>query len=433
VLITITGGTWVSYAHFAKTDHLLVFLFLVVTWLLITARGSRGRLVTAIALAGAAVACKLPAVALAAPILVALMHDLGGWQAAIRRPLFWASPLIALLGFAVVNPWSMVHIRDLLSGLGMVGNLYGQDAARYTLLDNVVYYFGILVGAFGPVGVVLTLASPGLWWFFGGRDRRIVMASAWSLVPLVLILSHRDVHWLMPAFPLMALASLLMLQQLAGRLAWRWQNAVLATVLLITLVPAGIGRMRQLVHLSLPFTTDAAKAFIESTIPAGTGIVMDTGRYLPVDAPALRQDPRRVLEMAVEDGRVGTDYATGGDAGHYFRLLARANEGMTTYRIFPILHGIPWKTSTVYERNTLKSLDEYRSLGVRYIVTSSAYARRYPPLEPHLDDCHPFVADYVRFYRDLLPTLPVMARFEPVSGKLRGPTITLYRLDGAAP
>jgi hypothetical protein len=76
----------------------------------------------------------------------------------------------------------------------------------------------------------------------------------------------------------------------------------------------------------------------------------------------------------------------------------------------------------------LKTLEEYRALGVKYIVISDAYYSLYFKIADRLDECHAFVRDYLRFYRDILPSLPVAARFEPVPGTTRGPTITVYRL-----
>ena len=431
-LVTMLGGGFVAYAHYAKTDQMLVFMFLLVVMLMIHASASKKRLVIAIALAGASVACKLPAICLALPILVCLLYDLGGIRKALRHPLFWLSPLIMMAGFVIVNPWAVIRFDELMRELTLVDKVFGEAGARNSLIDNVTFYLGILSGDRGYLGPALILASPLILAFKPSRERVILLAAAWALIPLVLLLSHRDAHWTLPATPLLLLSGFILINDMLRQWLSRWHGWIMASLVMLLVVPSGLARIRQLENFQLPFTMDAAKAWIEQTIPAGTAIAMDTGRYLPIDAPALRQDPVRLAEITVEEQSAPKDSVSGGQLDHYYRMLTKANEGLPTYRIYPILHGILWKTSTIRQRNTLKSLDEYRSLGVRYIITSSTYSVRYPPLADRLDECHPFVADYVRFYR-VLPTLPMVARFEPMPGEVRGPVISIYRLDPVNP
>jgi hypothetical protein len=428
-LAMMTSSTWVAYAHFAKTDQMLAFLFVLTILLLIRSTDSRPRLILSIALAGASVACKLPAVSLAAPILVALLFDLGGVRKAVRHPLFWLSPLIMVAGFALINPWAIFHFGDMVDGLLATKTAYGLSAVKQSSFDNVMFYLRVLSLNCGYAGVALILASPILIALRPARQNAILLASGWALIPLALLLSERSGHWLLPVIPLLLLAGFVLLRELLDRWLNQWQTWVTIVVGLTILVPGAVVSIQQLQKFQIPFTMDLAKTWVEEHIPPGTGIAMDTGRYLPTYAPALRQAPERLGEMIREDKLRQLDMASGGNVDHYYQMLMKANQGLPSYRIFPILHGIPWKTATVYERNTLKPLNAYRALGVRYIITSSAYSDKYAPLADRLDECHDFVADYVAFYRDVLPRLPVATRFKPVPGVVQGPIITIYRLE----
>jgi hypothetical protein len=302
---------------------------------------------------------------------------------------------------------------------------FSGESFKGTPLDNVAFYLGVLYRHHGVAGALLAVLSPLLLWFRRDRESWILLAAGWAMVPLVLVPPRNDVHWLMPATPALLLAGFVVFHEFTAR--WKrarpWAWALVGAVTIAGLVVGGVGTVQR---FSLPRTMDLAKDWVEATVPGGSPIAMDSGRYLPTNAPALRQHPDRIDEVMVEEASLRLDAASGGKVDHFYRLLKKANATGLTYRIYTIQHGILWKGAQVFQRNSLKPLEEYRRLGVRHLILSDVYWKRYFQVADRLSECQDHAADYLRFIRDDVPKLPVLARFPPVPGESVGPTITVY-------
>ena len=435
VLVTLVfalGGVVISYAHYAKLDQMLVFLYVLSVYLMVTGRDSHRRWIAAVVLAGVALATKLSAISLTVPILVMAVYDCGGWRHAWKSRRFWLTPVWWVLGFALANPWAIIRlVQGLVTGAGaslLLGSMdqhFGGESFKGTRLDNVGFYLRVLYLHHGVAGALLAACSPLLLWLRRDRAAVILLAAGWAMVPLVILPPRNDVHWLMPATPALLLGGFVVFYEVMAR--WQkvrpWAWIVVGAATIVPQVVAGVGTVQR---FSLPRTMDVAKDWIETHVPAETPIAMDSGRYLPTNAPALRQHPDRIDEVMVEEAGLRLDVASGGKVDHFYRLLKKANVTGVTYRIYAIQHGILWKGAQLFQRNSLKSLEEYRRLGVRHLVLSDVYWKRYFLVADRLSECQDHAATYLRFIRDEVPELPILARFPPVPGESVGPTITVY-------
>jgi len=421
------------YFHTSKIDGMLTFLVILDVWLLLGANGSVKRLICAMLLAGVAVACKLPAVALGAPVAVALFYDLGGskggFSKAFRHPLFWASPFIAAAGFFIINPWALIKLGDAFKLLELYRIYSSNDFTHlgfYSVLSQNIHW---IYTDTGPVGLLMLFLSAFLPVLKRTRESLILTISAWSYF-LLLLTSHDCMdYWLLPILPLFLLSGTIALKIILERLfSIAVSRAVFIVVISLLFSWTAYSGSIVLRNYMMTDTRDLARIWVEKNIDGGTKIAMDTGRYLTTGAPLLLQSPGRLSMMIDEERSTASSRHSMENAEQLYRLQAIANEGRLTYDIYPILHGKIWKSITMALENNLMTLDEYRNLGVKYIITSSHYTDRYFRVADRLDECHEFVRSYLHFYRDIQRTLPVVKKFEPVPGKVSGPVITIYGL-----
>ena len=251
VLAFALAGNFVAYAHFAKLDQMLIFLYVLTTWLLMSGQDSKPRWVAAMLLSGVALATKLSAIALVIPIFVTVVLDCGGLGLAWKDKRFWLAPTLWFAGFALVNPWAIIRFAQFLGGAPFAESPFGfldgglsTDSFKKTPTDNLLYYGYLLFKEHGALVLLMVVLSPALLWLGRTRDRVVLLASGWALVPFVLVSPRNDVHWLLPATPLLVVAGFALLDQASVRLG-RWKNVALLVVGLATLAPQVVGRAAQ--------------------------------------------------------------------------------------------------------------------------------------------------------------------------------------------
>jgi hypothetical protein len=162
--------------------------------------------------------------------------------------------------------------------------------------------------------------------------------------------------------------------------------------------------------LSQEDTRTLAMRWIEANISAGSKILLDAGEFQSHQAPPLRQSPAGLDLRAKQLQHADPLKAR-------FLKLAREHQVGISYNL----------TSTVWGTR-VRALNDYKTEGYDYIVTSDTVQRLYTgSLAAKLFPLS--VSFYASLARD--PDLILVQRFDPV-GERPGPVISVYRISGSA-
>ena len=164
---------------------------------------------------------------------------------------------------------------------------------------------------------------------------------------------------------------------------------------------------------------------------SGSTIVMDSGKYYvgaygpPLDfsRPTLERLAARgqaAVEAANLTARDGTRRSAYAGESTYFREQLRLATGRPGYDVVQVLHD-PGSA-----RADVRSLDEYKALGVRFAVVSSLAWEQYFVRGGSTDAAKR--ARYCSFYEALRTETTLIKEFKP-SEDVAGPTLRIYQIS----
>lgn len=290
---------------------------------------------------------------------------------------------------------------------------------------------GLLPGALILLGVLA-----GLW----SRDTRGTSAILLGSVGVFLVCVamwgpyHVSPRHFIPILPLLACftypgASVLVRML---RVPAHIQRYAVAALVVAALAPALVHTIRANIEINRLDSRALAHRWISDNVSREDLIVLDD--Y----GPELQDSPASVERLLAVLERVGADSGfTAGEAVR-LKLLARhpAPNGFNILRL-----GHPWwshrelsdeeirasrdhlKMGNPLISRVPRTLDEYRQMGVAYIVTNSVAEKRYLT-GTSVNDRFP---SFVRFYRALRALEPAQV-FDPADWNGKGPIIAVYRL-----
>lgn len=368
-LLAVFPGV-VEHSQYNKPD--VVLYFTVVASVLVTLvyfeRGGVRWAAAAGAAIGVVVSSKYNGALVVIPFALAVVLSLG--KKALSRGDLYIGLGAAALTFAALNPYflpdfprfvddvaSEIYGYAVLGRAGMEGDDNWWTHASYTARFGA----GLLPALFGLLGLTLLL-------------RRLDAPTAIFLSFPIAHYAHyssQKVNWpgnVIPVYAFLAVAAAyavreavpLLLRATRTKKAAKLEPFAVAALLLALMATPLSRAMAHNAELNLPDTGNVARAFIETAFPPGTHFAVE--RFAPV--------PDRKRFAVTLEGRI---------AG--------------------------------------KSLEEYRELGVEYLVLSSMVYERFGP-------GHRLTRDYDA----LFAACPLVKEFRPVPGKLSGPTIRLVSL-----
>ncbi len=216
-LLLATAVLHLQNSHFATNDVALAFLILLALTQLVRAGGSGSARDFGLAglVIGLAIATKISALPLFLPLVVAVLADRRGERAERRLTLLGLASATAALGFALGEPYALVHFRafshDVLEQSQMVraaGALayttqyMGTPKVLYDLREHLLWGLGPFLGLAGLWGAVRT---------YRFRSRAVSPAE-WILLsfalPFFVVTASFDVkflRYLLPLYPLVCL------------------------------------------------------------------------------------------------------------------------------------------------------------------------------------------------------------------------------------
>ncbi len=426
----------VTFSHYVKTHVPAGLLVLVAVWFacdIVRGRDGWREYIAAGAAAGAAASTVYHAGLVVFTILVAhmLKPRSAPQRSLLARPLepkLLAAAAATIALFAAGTPYALLDWRVFFADLRSTGAMYASGPVW-------------VEGPFFPLtSLATTMGAPIAVAAWGGLAYALVRRRAVDLVvasqPLALIgflaiFATKELHHTVIAFaPLTVLAASL-LTDVVGFVVRRrdWMPAAQAIATIAIVAGPARDSYVESRRLALPDTRVAAKAWIEEHIAPGAKIVMDSGKYyLSAFGPPLPMSRWTLEQMIVRGGgadgatiaaRDGTRRVSYSGESTYFREQLRVNGNRPGYDIVQILH------DSGSLRADVRSLDEYRALGVQYVVVSS-----FGWTEPASAD--PAAASKAKRYRDFYEALPagatLLKELRP-SHELAGPTLRIYRIS----
>jgi 4-amino-4-deoxy-L-arabinose transferase-like glycosyltransferase len=409
---------------------MLLFLWASVLCYVIYEQGGRLRwLVGAGALAGVAVAFKLPGVVVVPFILVALItiprRDYRPRLLFKEGLAFFAAAAVALTITAPEwIPWFIGRASNAFASIG--GSL--AYAAEDPGLDDQIWdltqgrsgfttgYFSILLREYNLVLTLAALAGFGLGLL--RRQRWTVLLGLFAIGYVLFVSFYPrspSERYIMPIVPVLWLLGASTVAQLSVR-----YKLLLPVGLAVLLAMPSVHLARAAVERSNLDTRLVAKEWIEANLPDGSRILMDGMQHRFIPSPPLLPN-----EVAIERqlGRVARQVEEGRNIG---RGVNEQTLGL--YRkSFEEIAGPRYDLHSTVQGLVLRGPSNYVDECFDYVVTSSSIAGRYRP-GGRGREMNPEAA-YFYEQLDVDPRFTKVFEVGPRDWERSGPTITVYRIS----
>ncbi len=423
--------------HTAKTEPLLALaagLMMLASARLWEEARARDYALTGICY-GAAISLKFPAVMLGLPFFLAHCFSL---QAHNIRPtlrtVLGSRKLAGGLLFTgltciATNPYGFLPPTRLIQDMLTWREWYADP--QQGIERPFLFWFSSAEQALG-IGFLGLLLVAFLLALKRGKKERWLFAAVFAFWLPLSTSAHKEVHWLIPVFPLLYILSSQALVTWLDSAAWRFAPLALVFAFCIVNLEPAWRTVDYLLVLSRKDTRTLALEWIEKNIPPNAKILMDRGRFMTAYNVPLKENRADLEKLYQESLTAGgnPEIMKFNDLSKYFQYRLRTVAG-DTYDITPIYHGTLAPMGRPLARDNLRSLDEYRSAGIQFIIISSNYYDRYFRDVEHAARHDSRVPDYVwkyfHFYESLDGHARLVQRFEPEGRP--GPTIKIYQLQ----
>ncbi|MDE2291361.1 MAG: glycosyltransferase family 39 protein [Elusimicrobia bacterium] len=408
----------VEMAHAAKPDSLMLF-WAAACWacaLDYLAEGRPRSLLASAGLAGLAASTQYTALPVAgAPLLAWLLRKtspdaagrpswgLGAAAAALVPAAFLAGSPYVLLDFPAFRrsmaDHAVLELQRAPAGLKVLANAASIGGPIWLCAPLLVLGYAALLRRETRVGLLLLLPP--------AAHVLVMMPSDMGVV----------FRYLAASLPALALAAGRGVEEAAGLLRLPLgRPAVQAALLAALFLPGGLASARWSVALRRPDTRLEAAAWIDAHIPPGTRIL--TGAE--VDGPPLRMSKEEAERLYARTKAIGHPRA------RYYQLMAESHPGggydvMQWSRPAGEMDTAPWHrrwSEAGWEMVDVSAgLAAARAAGAQVaVLSSSGLGLGTPSIE--------------KFLTETAAQGRLLAEFRPEAGRVNGPTLRIYRIDG---
>jgi hypothetical protein len=389
---------------------------------------------------------KYPAALVAVPYAPAVLISVRSASLARAWRRFALLSLIgaaaALAGFVLACPYAVLDFRALWADLFGIQAGLNQSIAK-SFQETMAFYLSTLMRS-GLARLLGGVSLLGLGYMLYRHRRQDILLLSFPLTYLLFLgtQGRYQPNWLLPALPFFCIAAALLIVELARK--WRGQGRtgdvfITVVALLVSIYPVWYS-LFYLKSISVPDTRTLAKAWIESNIPAGAKMLLDsssTGPPLQQTLPSLERyfanaesykgisnrpeqtqaafSSYRAYQMEAARRLAQREIAYDLD---YMQLAWwRAEEDETDWSEYPVFGAY---------RERLFSLQQLHEAGFEYVVVSSFKYLQY--LTPEGQEKWP---SYYAFYRSLDEQVTLLKFFRSDQIHQPGPDIKIYDLRRA--
>lgn len=389
--------------------------------------GNSRWLIGAGALAGVAIAFKLPGAIVLLPLFLAIGSYQPRWQ--YPRQALRHAGIVVLATFITLTVIAPEWTTSITSLYGNFSRVLQSEAASTPLeeviIDDAIHSVTIFRGK-APLGYLkillndhnVALTVTALLGICVGLLRRYRWDMIWTVLIIVFLgvmsAADRSVpeHYLLPIMPALWLLSSRAIAAVSGRHVWL---NVLVLVCVTALPTVALARHNY--EWTRPDTRVVAKEWIEANVPSGAKILMDGLRYRFVPSPPLTPDKNTVSRLVSAAGTEGKELARArGLSQKSMALYAKAMEQVEgpRYELHSTVWGLAVEDPAYYVQNCFN-----------YIVTSSYIYERYAqgPLRERFPQS-------ARFYEQLEidSRFRIVYHVAPGPWERPGPAITVYKV-----
>ena len=437
----------VVHSHNVLTDVPMTFLVALGAWVLLRAmdRGTPWAWIGAGFAVGLATAMKYPAALLGFTVAWGCLL----WAIEDRR----RGPVIlgrlsligvgALFGFLLACPYALLDFPALRRDL--FGKQLGLNQGIAKSFTETIWFYLRTLFRTGLHPFLAGVALVGLGYQFGRRR-----ATDWALasfpliyIPFLAMQGRYQPNWLLPALPFLAISAAVITVQLIERAVPNRRRQTLAlalAALLLIAYPAWYSYFH-VASSNNPDTRTLAKRWIETHLPAGTKILLDS----QTTGPPLEQTVDsfvRYFEQARETKEIDQQATEARQAfGSYrqYQIEAAKRKAATeiAYNI-EYMQEAWWRASEDDQdltqvpvfgayRERLFTLAQLQQAGIRYVVVNSFQYRDY--ITPEAQETWP---SYYDFYHSLKEQATLVKEFHADPIHRPGPEIKIYALEAGS-
>lgn len=425
-----------EFSHYIKTDAPMTFvttLGLIASWL-VYKQGGLKRYLLAGALAGIVTSIMYQGGFVLSSLLGAhILREIADTRKHTKAILLDRNLILSLiacgLAFVAGTPYAVIDWKTFIDDLSGAGAFFTSDVMwNYGWLFlplSLLNTMGWPLGAVALVGFGYTL--------WRHRPGDIILAAfCLTLVAFLTALSAKQVHTMNPVFPPLLLAAAVFLVATIDWLILKpaWQSIVLMIVTIAIVAHPAYVSIQQSYTLAQPDTRTKGLAWVQANIPAGTKIIIDSGKYYVSRMNIPLQDCPENVQRRVEDAKKlswqeeihweGMRPRPYREADFFqYQLLAQTGP---TYCLMKILHN---PSTPDIEMRPLK---EYLAEGAQYAVVNVDVYKWYVAGR-ETDRIFPEKARaYRAFYAFLEQNATLLVEFVGGTVGHPGPTIRIYRL-----
>jgi len=378
---------------------------------------------------GIGIATKYNAGALILPLGIAhfirTVNGVKKWSSTIFERKLLLSLLMVVTGFIIACPFALLDFSNFYHGV--LSQFFRTHAGSFgTDINNALLYY-FFEGFPTAIGIGLTILGAVSFIYSLKRCEKEDILLVSFIIFYFLFLFNAKVgaeKYLLFVLPFLAILSgrLLVDMFFSMKMSQKVSNPLLllCTALLI------IGPLTRGVYndylLTLKDTRTESKEWIESNIPSGIKIAIDSGNFDVAKYSAPLKASIESLRKKYEQLQHNTPdmwASSSKKIGKYLELKMRTQKekGYDLIRIVPSNHGIINKNVNL--------VDFYKNK-VEYVVVSSFVYEVYK--DPGYKILHPEVSQfYSDFYSSLDRYCYLMKTFYPLTEKGPGPTIKIYK------
>jgi len=420
--------TTVSIAHVAKEDSLLVFLAYATLLASIRAgeTGKAGLYFLSGLLVGFATATKYNGIiAIIFPILF-MPHCFKEKARTFKTSLYVFSGLLA--GICIGIPYLAIHPFGFIHGI-LTSTIFRQlKWETFWLGSETNYGFRFFVSMFvlemGWIFALVTCASvlfalAAIYKGYGlgrgkprNQDFRMLIALLLFLILNLFSIKfsgHRDLHYILPLTPALALLTACFLTSDYFRL----RGAITVFACIILVIFPFYRALKFDAETTGEDTRITAARWITEHIPTSGKIAFDTDFYYQYHPPVNLT--RETIEGLISHAKIK------GGSGRFFSLMAKYPLPGPSYSA-TFLTMPNWKDKLFPEEIMEYSVERLKEKGVGWLICSSYY---YDRVQRNTWQGLQSIRD---FYKKINRELTPVAKFEPVPWHNLGPTILIFQL-----
>lgn len=392
-------------SHFAIADAPMVLTIVLALWAIdrVCEKARPLDYLLAGGAIGLGAATKYIPVLLVIPLIVAhfWQSGLAFWRASLQDRRLWLGLAAVLVVFFFATPFTVL---DASSALGHIQERIFESTSGPS--QNRIIWTKLLV-QYGPLFLAMVCLGGWIVVRSGTFRERMLLVFPLLFLGIAAVRGYWATRYFSPVMPVACILVALALVRIGQRWPVLSQGNALALMVAVILAVPAWAVIQDVRHLQQPTSRELATAWVKSSIPAGTKLVVDPYFRFPLAPQAIEEKLRLVEQRLGRKARL---------VAQALRLqLKNASPGQGYY-ILPSRNYPESASFGMVDRQDVYNVQEYLKRGAEYFVIGLP---RYGEFEAE---------QYQVFYRDLSRCCQVVYEVPPGPDPRVSPPVRIYRV-----